>query len=57
MLLWFNEKGVKKLLNIPPQIRVEIIITMGYPISDEIEPKERKEINQIRSYNNYELQK
>jgi len=57
MLGWFNERGVKKLVNIPPQIRVELIITMGYPISDEIEPKERKEINQIRSYNNYELQK
>ncbi|MBU4601983.1 nitroreductase family protein [bacterium] len=57
MLGWFNERGVKKLLNIPQQIRVELIITMGYPISDEIEHKERKEINQIRSYNNYELQK
>ena len=57
MLGWFNERGVKKLLNIPPLIRVELIITMGYPISDEIEHKERKEINQIRSYNSYELQK
>jgi len=57
MLGWFNEKGVKKLLNIPQQIRVELIITMGYPMSDEIQPKERKEINQIRSYNSYELQK
>ncbi|MBU4047027.1 nitroreductase family protein, partial [bacterium] len=57
ILGWFNEKGVKKLLNIPSSKRVELIITMGYPISDEIEHKERKEINQIRSYNNYELQK
>jgi len=55
MLGWFNEKGVKKLVNIPPQIRVELIITIGYPMSDEIQPKERKEINQIRSYNSYEL--
>src|SRR5665811_2132932 len=29
MLGWFNERGVKKLLNIPSQIRVELIITMG----------------------------
>ena len=57
MLGWFNEKGVKKLLNIPQQIRVELIITMGYPTYDEIQPKERKEINQLRSYNSYELQK
>jgi nitroreductase len=57
MLGWFNEKGVKKLVNIPQQIRVELIVTMGYPMSDEIQPKERKEISQIRSYNSYELQK
>ena len=53
MLLWFNEKGVKKLLNIPPQIRVELIITMGYPESNQIRPKKRKPINQIISYNSY----
>ena len=57
MLGWFNEKGVKKLLNIPQQIRVELIITMGYPESNQIRPKKRKPINQIRSYNSYELQK
>lgn len=51
MLGWFNEKGVKKLLNIPPSKRVELIITMGYPKSTEIRPKKRKEIDQIRSYN------
>ena len=54
MLGWFNEKGVKKLLNIPQQIRVELIITMGYPESNQIRPKKRKPINQIRSYNSYE---
>jgi nitroreductase len=55
MLGWFNEKGVKALLNISPSKRVELIITMGYPMSDKIQPKERKEIDQIRSYNSYEL--
>jgi len=57
ILGWFNERGVKKMLNIPQQIRVELIITMGYPTSNEIQPKERKEINQIRSYNRQGLQK
>ena len=56
MLGWFNEKGVKALLNISPSKRVELIITMGYPMSDEIQPKERKEIDQIRSYNSYDYQ-
>ena len=51
MLGWFNERGVKKLLNIPPSKRVELIITTGYPESNQIRPKKRKPINQIRSYN------
>ena len=55
MLGWFNEKGVKALLNISPSKRVELIITMGYPESNQIRPKERKEIDQIRSYNSYRL--
>jgi nitroreductase len=55
ILGWFNEKGVKKLLNIPPQKRVELIITLGYPESDKIRPKKRKEMDQIRSYNTYGL--
>jgi len=57
MLGWFDEKGVKKLLNIPSNRRVELIITMGYPASKEIRPKKRKELNQIRSYNSYRLSK
>ncbi|MEA1939707.1 MAG: nitroreductase family protein [Candidatus Caldatribacteriota bacterium] len=57
MLAWFNEKGVKNLLNIPQQIRVELIITMGYPESNQIQPKKRKPIDQIKSYNSYELLK
>lgn len=56
MLGWFNERGVKALLNISPSKRVELIITMGYPMSDEIQPKERKEIDQIRSYYSYDYQ-
>ncbi len=57
ILGWFNEKGVKKLLNIPLKKRVELIITVGYTESDKIRPKKRKEMDQIRSYNSYRLQK
>ncbi len=57
ILGWFNEKGVKKLLNIPQQKRVGLIITMGYPASNKIRPKKRKEMDQIRSYNSYRLPK
>jgi len=55
ILGWFNEKGVKKLLNIPQQKRVELIITVGYPASNQIRPKKRKPIDKIKSYNTYRL--
>ncbi len=50
---WFNEKGVKKLLNIPASKRVELIIAMGYPASDIIRAKARKKLNEIMEYNHY----
>lgn len=53
MLGWFNEKGIKRLLNIPATKRVDLIITLGYPQSDEIRPKIRKEFDQVVSYNRY----
>jgi len=57
ILGWFNEKGVKKLLNVSPSKRVELIITVGYPESTIICPKKRKSMDKIRSYNSYRLQK
>jgi len=53
ILGWFKEKEVKKFLNIPLAKRVELIITLGYPESVGIRPKERKAIDEIRSYNHY----
>ena len=53
ILGWFDEKGVKELLNIPESKKVELIVTLGYPTTDEIRPKKRKEIDKIRSYNKY----
>ena len=50
---WFDEKGVKKLLNIPASKRVELIIAMGYPASDIIRAKTRKKLNEIMTYNHY----
>jgi nitroreductase len=53
MLGWFNEKKVKKLLNIPSSKRAVLIITVGYPSSDEIREKRRKPFDEIVSYNSY----
>ncbi len=53
ILGWFNEKKVKELLNIPGNKRAEVIITLGYPASDEIREKKRKNLEEIYSYNTY----
>ena len=53
MLGWFDEKDVKKLLGIKENKRVPLIITLGYPESDEIPDKKRKNIEKLRNYNSY----
>jgi len=54
MLGWFDEGAIKKLLNIPRQKRIELIITLGYP--DELvkkKSKKRRDIDSVRSYNHF----
>jgi nitroreductase len=53
MLGWFDEPAVKKLLGIPKSRRVPLIITIGYPASDEIRPKRRKNLDDVVSFNKY----
>ncbi len=53
ILGWFNKKGVKKVLNIPKNKDVDIVITLGYPKTDTIREKKRKDIDKIRAYNKY----
>ncbi|MBU1007104.1 MAG: nitroreductase family protein [Candidatus Omnitrophica bacterium] len=48
---WFNEKKVKKILNVPRRKKIDIIISMGYPESDALAEKKRKDINKIRRFN------
>jgi nitroreductase len=50
---WFDEKKEKELLHIPKSLRLELIILVGYPPTDEIRKKKRKETEQILSYNGY----
>jgi nitroreductase len=50
---WFNEKKVKKLLGIPSAKRAELIITLGYPATEQIREKKRKSLDEITSYNIY----
>ncbi|MDY0202078.1 MAG: nitroreductase family protein [Bacteroidales bacterium] len=50
---WFDERAVKKMLNIPSNKRPMLIITLGYPAKPEIREKRRKGIDQVVSYNQY----
>ena len=54
ILGWFNEKKVKELLYIPDRKRAELIITLGYPLSQTLRPKVRKRIDDICCYNRYQ---
>ena len=53
MLGWFDEAAVKRLLAIPHSKRVPLIITVGYPATDEVRAKQRKSLAEIVSYNRY----
>jgi nitroreductase len=49
---WFDEKKLKKLLMIPGSKRVELIITLGYSLSEQRQ-KRRKPPEETVSYNKY----
>lgn len=52
MIGWFDETKVKKILGVPSSKRVQLIITLGYPVS-KTRNKIRKPIGEIVSYNGY----
>ena len=49
---WFNEKQIRKILNIPTSKRIPLLITLGYSDS-EIRSKIRKNKEEIYSRNSY----
>lgn len=52
MVGWFNEKQIKKILNIPRTDRIGLLITLGYPEDGyEVRQKKRKEYDEIVSFN------
>lgn len=52
ILGWFDEKKVKKVLQVPDNKRAELVITIGYP-SKPHRPKKRKDPEEVISYNKY----
>ena len=56
MLGWFDERGVRRVLDIPAPTRVGLIITVGYEaLSEGDEPprRPRKSLDEVRAYNRY----
>jgi len=53
MLGWFNEKPIKKLLGIPKNKTIGLLVAMGYPDHDKIPTRKRKEKSDVMSFNRY----
>jgi nitroreductase len=53
ILGWFDERALKKLLNVPRDRRIYLLIALGYPQDEVLRPKRRKPLDQITSYNRY----
>lgn len=58
---WFNEKHLKKILKIPDNYRIGLLVVMGYPAEPSrpegiggIKPRSRKELKAIVSYNQWD---
>jgi nitroreductase len=52
MLGWFDEKELKSILSIPKSKRIELLITLGYSLSNKRE-KRRKPPEEVVSFNKY----
>ena len=52
MIGWFDENAVRKILGIPGSKRVELIISLGYSLSEKRD-KRRKPAEETVSYNKY----
>ena len=50
---WFNERKIKKLLGIPKDMKVRLVIAVGYPKNDEIREKKRLDFDKNISFEKY----
>ncbi|MCX6583975.1 MAG: nitroreductase family protein [Candidatus Aminicenantes bacterium] len=49
---WFNEKELKKILDLPKSTKIDVLLSMGYPENEALPPrlKKRKPLDEIRRY-------
>lgn len=52
MIGWFNENRIRKILGIPAEKRIELIVSLGYAESEKRE-KRRKPAETVISFNKY----
>ncbi len=52
MIGWFDEDRLRKILSIPKSKRIDLIITIGYSLSN-LREKRRKAKEEVVSYNKY----
>ncbi len=51
---WFNEKAVKKVLNIPKEKKIDVLIALGYYDKKKVKAKhDREPLEKIASFNSY----
>ena len=50
----YNDVSIRSLLNLPESLRIEILISIGYPMDVPKKKPARKAINQVLFYNQYE---
>ena len=53
MIGWFNEKPLKKLLNIPENRSIVLLISLGYPAVEKEIDKRRKSLDEMMRYDEY----
>ena len=53
ILGWFNQRRLKKMLSIPRSRKVELLISLGYPLGKSKRQKNRKPPEETVSFNRY----
>jgi len=50
---WFDEKALKEEMKILKNKKIDIVISLGYPVEGKVVPKTRKALAEISSFNGY----
>jgi len=53
MLGWINQRKIKKVLKIPRDRKIHLMISMGYPEHRKDGVSKRKTLEEVRKYNKY----